>query len=221
MATIKVYDGSTWVELLKSDDISSWAKSSTKPSYTFGEIGAGIATIGDGANRLMFRTNSSWYSGMYYHTTGAEAMVFMNKAKNTSTGYSTSWIFAYGDVSNRPDWTGLTPAVQIKEGSLIINKLLNGTTPAAYNLDVNGTANITTIYENGTALSSKYLGISAAAASAAKLNTNAGSATNPVYFSGGVPVACTYSLNKTVPSDAVFTDTTYSNATTSAAGLMS
>lgn len=46
-----------------------------------------------------------------------------------------------------------------------------------------------------------------AATSANKLNTNAGSATQPVYFSGGVPVACTYSLNKTVPADAVFTDT--------------
>lgn len=46
--------------------------------------------------------------------------------------------------------------------------------------------------------------------SATSLTTNDGSATNPVYFSGGVPVACTYSLNKTVPSDAVFTDTTYS-----------
>ena len=34
-----------------------------------------------------------------------------------------------------------------------------------------------------------------------------GSATNPVYFSAGVPVATTYSLNKTVPSNAVFTDT--------------
>ena len=43
-----------------------------------------------------------------------------------------------------------------------------------------------------------------------KLGTNAGSATKPVYFSGGKPVACTYSLNKTVPSDAKFTDTTYS-----------
>jgi hypothetical protein len=37
-----------------------------------------------------------------------------------------------------------------------------------------------------------------------------GSATNPVYFdSTGKPEACTYSLNKTVPSDAKFTDTTY------------
>lgn len=48
-----------------------------------------------------------------------------------------------------------------------------------------------------------------------------GSATQPVYFSNGVPVATTYTLGKSVPSDAVFTDTTYSAATTSAAGLMS
>ena len=45
---------------------------------------------------------------------------------------------------------------------------------------------------------------------ATKLGSNAGSDTNPIYFSGGKPTACTYSLNKTVPSDAKFTDTTYS-----------
>lgn len=39
------------------------------------------------------------------------------------------------------------------------------------------------------------------------LTDNAGSATQPVYFSGGKPVATTYSLGKSVPSSAVFTDT--------------
>lgn len=37
--------------------------------------------------------------------------------------------------------------------------------------------------------------------------TTAGSATQPVYFSGGKPVACSYTLGKSVPSNAVFTDT--------------
>lgn len=46
-----------------------------------------------------------------------------------------------------------------------------------------------------------------AATSANKLNTNAGSATQPVYFANGVPVATTYTLGKSVPSNAVFTDT--------------
>lgn len=45
------------------------------------------------------------------------------------------------------------------------------------------------------------------AASASKLTTNAGSSTQPIYFSGGKPVACSYSLSKSVPSNAVFTDT--------------
>lgn len=45
------------------------------------------------------------------------------------------------------------------------------------------------------------------ASSATKLTTSAGSTTQPVYFSDGKPVACTYTLGKSVPSDAVFTDT--------------
>lgn len=53
-----------------------------------------------------------------------------------------------------------------------------------------------------------------AASSAIKLDTaTAGSATQPVYFSDGKPVATTYTLGKSVPSDAVFTDTTYSTMT--------
>lgn len=54
------------------------------------------------------------------------------------------------------------------------------------------------------------LGKTETASAAKKLsNTTAiGSATNPVYFnSSGVPVACTYTLGKSVPSNAVFTDT--------------
>lgn len=42
--------------------------------------------------------------------------------------------------------------------------------------------------------------------SAVKLDSSAGSATQPVYFKDGKPVATTYALNKTVPADAKFTD---------------
>lgn len=58
--------------------------------------------------------------------------------------------------------------------------------------------------------------------SAAKLDTaTAGSATQPVYFTGGKPAVCSYTLGKSVPSNAVFTDTTYGVATASSNGLMS
>ena len=52
-----------------------------------------------------------------------------------------------------------------------------------------------------------YLGKTATAAAASKLTTNAGTATNPVYFANGVPVKTTYALEKSVPADAKFTDT--------------
>ena len=58
--------------------------------------------------------------------------------------------------------------------------------------------------------------VGGAATSANKLNTSAGSATQPIYFSGGIPTATTYALNKTVPADAVFTDTVYTHPTTTA-----
>lgn len=50
-----------------------------------------------------------------------------------------------------------------------------------------------------------------AATSANKLNTNAGSATQPVYFANGVPVATTYTLGKSVPSNADFSNTHYTS----------
>lgn len=68
--------------------------------------------------------------------------------------------------------------------------------------DVNLTpANIGALPSDGTAVS------------AGKLNTNAGSAVKPVYFANGVPAACTYELNKTVPANAELTDTRVTKAT--------
>ena len=60
-----------------------------------------------------------------------------------------------------------------------------------------------------TVSGSKVSGAVASATSATtatKLSTSAGSATQPVYFSSGKPVATTYTLGASVPSDAVFTD---------------
>lgn len=68
----------------------------------------------------------------------------------------------------------------------------------------------------------KYAGASTAggsATSAAKLDTaSAGSATQPVYFANGIPTATSYSLEKSVPSNAVFTDTTYESKAAASGG---
>lgn len=140
---------------LPASDVYPWAKAANKPSYNFAEINAGNATIGDGTNSLILRTSELWASSIYHHTTSDEAVVFLNKGKNVSgtDGYTTSWIFAYGNPSERPAWTSLTPALQIKDNSVVINKLLGSKVKASYNLDVNGSANATTLYENGTRVS--------------------------------------------------------------------
>ena len=54
----------------------------------------------------------------------------------------------------------------------------------------------------------KFVGsLSGNATTATALGTSAGSATQPVYFKDGKPVVTTYTLGKSVPSDAKFTDT--------------
>ncbi len=75
-------------------------------------------------------------------------------------------------------------------------------------------------YLTKTDASNTYLGKYTAAISANKLNSNAGSATQPIYFSKGVPVACTYTLGKSVPSDAKFTDTVYYHPSTHPASMI-
>ena len=75
------------------------------------------------------------------------------------------------------------------------------------------------LYSNSTKVSvdghtHSYAGSSSAggsATSAVKLDSSAGSSTQPIYFSSGKPTACSYTLGKSVPSDAVFTDTTYTS----------
>ena len=67
-----------------------------------------------------------------------------------------------------------------------------------------------------------YAGSSSAggsANSAVKLDSSAGGTTQPVYFSGGKPAAIAYTIGKSVPSDAKFTDTTYGTGSSTTAGL--
>ena len=81
-----------------------------------------------------------------------------------------------------------------------------------------GTSNLTIGTTSTTALAgdTKYAGASTAggaATSAAKLTNTSkiGDTNKPVYFTAnGVPTAISYTIDKSVPSNAVFTDTTYS-----------
>ena len=58
------------------------------------------------------------------------------------------------------------------------------------------------------------------ATSAHKITTDAGSDVQPVYFNNGVPYEIQYEIKASVPSDAEFTDTTYSAYENGNAGLI-
>lgn len=84
----------------------------------------------------------------------------------------------------------------------------NGSTAKTFNITPSGIGAATSGHTHNYAGSSSAGG---SANSAVKLDSSAGSATQPVYFSGGKPVATTYTLAKSVPADAKFTDTTYTS----------
>ena len=117
---------------------------------------SGILNISSDKAQINLRPGHASYDGVIsYQTSGNEAMVFSTKQAVTS------FIFVNGEdtitniSSNR--WQSLTPGLQIKQNCVAIGKLIaNGVTPT-YTLDVQGTANITTIYEGGVALSGKYM----------------------------------------------------------------
>ena len=118
---------------------------------------------------------------------------------------------AYAAASHTHNYAGsssaggsATSAVKLATARTIA---LTGSVTGSGSFDGSGNLSITT----STNHTHNYAGSSSAggsATSAVKLDTSsAGSATQPVYFSGGKPVACTYTLGKSVPSNAVFTDT--------------
>ena len=114
-------------------------------------------------------------------------------------------IKVYATNSNEINFGGTSSSTDIYFG---YRSMDSRPTPTTYNFG-KGTATIQAAAFTGNA------------ATATALTSSAGSATQPIYFSNGKPVACTYTLGKSVPSNAVFTDTTYSVATASADGLMS
>lgn len=77
------------------------------------------------------------------------------------------------------------------------------------NLIVNGVSRLLSkLYVSDSVTAPNFIGkLTGNADTATKLTSSAGSATQPVYFSDGKPVATTYTLGKSVPANAVFTDT--------------
>lgn len=120
--------------------------------------------------------------------------------------------------ANSVPWTGVTGRPSSMPASDVYSWAKAASKPSYTKSEV-GLGNVDNTAD--ATKSVKYAISAGSASSAAALTSNAGSSTQPVYFSGGKPVACSYTLGKSVPADALFTDHTYGNmkgATSSSAG---
>ena len=187
---------------------------------------AGTFALGTGARVLVkfTVTNTAANPTLNVGGTGAKAIQYRGSA--ISTGYlaaNRTYEFVYdgtnyqlvGDINTD---TNNATAQNISTADNTYPILLGNTANATANI-----GNKATLFGSGikanpstsTIVATTFDGNATSATTASKLGTaDKGSATQPIYLEDGVPTACTYELNKTVPSDAKFTDTVYTHPTT-------
>ena len=143
-------------------------------------------------------------------TTSAEGYTTLGLGNSTATGAAnnqTGRIYMY---NNKGKYTYIYPHAGDTENRTVYLPKSGGTL----------VAHTTDTAIGGVA---KPVYVSAAGVATA-CSSDVGSATQPVYMNDGTITKCTYTLSKSVPSDAKFTDTTYStfvkSGSTAAAGLV-
>ena len=201
---------------LPASDVYAWAKASSKPSYSWGEITGKPSTFAPSSHTHNYAGSSSaggsanWANGATYSN---YAIKLQRNPTENKSGDGLFFFQASSDTTKMPNgnWWSLirTQHPGYANGYWQEIALAFDSDNLAFRRNVNGTKTAWK-YVSWSDHTHNYAGSSSAggaATSANKLNTNAGSTTQPVYFSNGVPVACTYTLGKSVPSNAVFTDT--------------
>ena len=203
-----------------ASDVYSWAKASSKPSYSWSEITGkpGSFTPSSHTHDVIIG-NYTGNGGQQKPSYIGGGNVRFNMMRTTINGDSNYKDFILMDTYNGSDVPYVTAIGLAKTGAAkaFIMSGKKGGNSWDYTAELLSTSNYTTytVTKTGTGASGTW-GINVTgssgsctgnAATATALGTSAGSATQPVYFSGGKPVACTYTLGKSVPSNAVFTDT--------------
>ena len=150
--------------------------------------------------------------------------------KNMSVSATMDWGGLTGDMSNQSDlMNALNDKIETSEkgaangvASLDANKKIPSTqipdlsstysTVANTVSDVSAgtTANKINVTKNGSTSTITVDNVTSATTASKLGSTTIGSTTTPIYLSNGTPTALNYTIEKSVPSNAVFTDTTYS-----------
>ena len=197
-------------------DVYDWAKASTKPSYSASDVGLG--------NVPNVSTNDQTPT---YSQAGSRANLTSGEKLSVSLGKIMKWFADLGTAAfkNVPSSGNATTTEVVLGSDTRLTDSRNA--KDVYDWAKASTKPSYTASEVGAlADTTKYAGSSSAggaATSAAKLTNTSkiGDTNKPVFFNAsGVPVAIDYTISKSVPSDAVFTDnnTTYTLATGDANG---
>lgn len=257
-----------------ASDVYSWAKASSKPTYTYSEVGAapashthnyagsssagGAATNSNALNGLSQARFNTIYHFSHHDVHICLGTLTLPQSGNgaiirilTGWGYNatlnqqrSSTIFmraANGNPSENCYYAGCVEhdsqggyPIYVVQNSSTSFTLWTGKTyytgNSLYTVSLSSGSGWTHSGSSSSSLPSGAIELTSyqkayttsTVAAALKLGSSTvGSSTQPIYLNGGTATACSYTLGKSVPSNAVFTDTTYSAATQSAAGLMS
>lgn len=185
----------------RSNDISKEGQSNCELKW--------LVRQGFSANQLFVKGNApageSQYADLYFKATTTYQAISITVLSMGNRGSKIRvWTFEEGNTRANPDIRKYTYTVEGSDA---------GTANYANSAGAVAWGNISGKPSTFTPASHthSYAGAASSggsATSAVKLDTaTAGSSTQPVYFTGGKPTACTYTLGKSVPSNAVFTDT--------------
>lgn len=201
---------------MPASDVYAWAKASSKPSYSWGEITGKPSSFTPSSHTHNYAGSSSAGGSANWANGASYANYAIKTQRNPTEDKTTDGLFMFQHDSNttfNPDngWWSLIRtqhpgysngywqeiALSFHDDRLMFRRNVNGSKTAWK--QVAWTDHTHNYAGSGSAGGS--------ANSAVKLDSSAGSATQPIYFSGGKPTACSYTINASVPSGAKFTDT--------------
>lgn len=173
--------------------------------------------FGNGANKQLAYISDGYFSGNASSATKlATARNIFGKSFNGAADIAGQGIF-YGTYTATASSRYANSGLQIRENDLVgANQTDIGYAPSigfhwakkiAATLLFHNDGIFYFRKQDGTSRATIDANVNGNASTATALTSSAGSATQPVYFSGGKPVACSYTLGKSVPADAKFTDT--------------
>ena len=200
-------------------DVSAWAKASSKPTYTASEVGAIASTLKGANNGVAELDSTGKVPSSQLPSYVDDVLEYNNKSSFPSTGESGK-IYIAKDTNKTYRWSG-SAYVEISE-----SLALGETSSTAYRGDRGKTAYDHSQLTSGNPhnVSKSDVGLGNVTNDKQVKGLSSGTTENHVVAFGadGYTVKDSgYTIGKSVPSDAVFTDTTYSAASESGISLNS